>query len=35
MLKAQLAEQQDVASVSVWALGLEDPTYWQAIASGF
>jgi spore germination protein YaaH len=35
MLKAQLAEQQDVASVSVWALGLEDPSYWQAIASGF
>ncbi len=34
-LKASLAATNEVASVSVWALGLEDPTYWQAIASGF
>jgi spore germination protein YaaH len=34
-LKAALAEAQSVASVSVWALGLDDPSYWQAIATGF
>jgi len=33
-LKAQLAVAGDVASISVWALGLEDPTYWQAVAAG-
>jgi len=33
-LKAQLATMGNVASVSVWALGLEDPTYWQAVAAG-
>jgi len=34
-LKATLAASDSVASVSVWALGLEDPSYWQAIAAGF
>jgi spore germination protein len=33
-LKAQLANQDTVASISVWALGLEDPSYWQAVAAG-
>jgi spore germination protein YaaH len=34
-LKASLAASSNVASVSVWALGLDDPTYWAAIAAGF
>jgi spore germination protein YaaH len=34
-LKAALAEQVAAASVSVWALGLDDPSYWQAVFNGF
>jgi spore germination protein YaaH len=34
-LKAALAEQDAAASVSVWALGLEDAGYWQAVSAGF
>jgi len=34
-LKATLAASESVASISVWALGLEDPSYWQAVAAGF
>ncbi len=34
-LKAALAAQDAAASVSVWALGLEDVRYWQAVLDGF
>lgn len=34
-LKSALAKAKGVASVSVWALGLDNPVYWQAVASGF
>jgi spore germination protein YaaH len=34
-LKAGLAAGQSAASVSVWALGLDDPGYWQAVLAGF
>ena len=34
-LKAQYAASVSAQSVSVWALGLDDPSYWQAIAAGF
>lgn len=34
-LKAKLAATANAASVSVWALGLEDPSYWAAISAGF
>jgi spore germination protein len=34
-LKASLAANNSVGSVSVWALGLDDPSYWKAIAAGF
>jgi spore germination protein YaaH len=34
-LKSAFAEQATAASVSVWALGLDDPSYWQAVLNGF
>ncbi len=34
-LKAGLAKTKDFASVSVWALGLDNPSYWDAITTGF
>ena len=34
-LKARLAAQGQVASVSVWVLGLDDESYWRAITAGF
>jgi spore germination protein YaaH len=34
-LKAAYAASQSAASISEWALGLDDPTYWQAVLAGF
>jgi spore germination protein YaaH len=34
-LKAALAAQKSAASISVWALGLDNAAYWQAIEAGF
>ena len=33
-MKSAYATAQNAASVSVWALGLEDPSYWQAVLAG-
>lgn len=34
-LKAELAARQAVASVSVWALGLDNVAYWRSVFAGF
>jgi spore germination protein YaaH len=34
-LKAGLAASNQIANISVWALGLEDPSFWAAVAAGF